>query len=171
MASFSKKEFFSKLHWIFEKDTLDSIYNLKIPAEISTTLIYNTNDLCLNKEQFDALMNVIAPDETIYVIQNDSDEIYQFHLPMSYDEYQSLNFFSITFLASDKFDWVCVIEEDLESGIGFLVAPPDMIQKYHSQYQKGLSDMQDLISFFFRDFSRNPYAMQNLLSVLSLWHK
>ena len=59
-----------------------------IPSDIPTFLLYNTNDLCLNEEQFNALMESIGSTEKFYIAQNDSEEIYEFDLPMSYNDYQ-----------------------------------------------------------------------------------
>ena len=168
--SISKKEILLKLQRFFEGDEIESIYDLNISPYISTALIYNTNDLCLNKEQFDSLLSVIGPLETIYVVQNDSDTIYEFDLPMVYEEYQSLNLFSLTVLTSSSFDWAVIIDEELESGIGFFVASNELVENFNFRYKGGLNDMLDLISFSFRDLSRNPRSIQNLFKIFSLLH-
>ena len=51
-----------------------------IPSDIPTFLLYNTNDLWLNEEQFNALMESIGSTEKFYIAQNDSEEIYEFDL-------------------------------------------------------------------------------------------
>ena len=91
-----KKEFWSNLSWVLNEQRYESIEDFMIPSDIPTFLLYNTNDLCLNEEQFNALMESIGSTEKFYIAQNDSEEIYEFDLPMSYNDYQSLNLFSIT---------------------------------------------------------------------------
>jgi hypothetical protein len=166
----SKEVFFTKLEWVLGKERFESLETLCISPEISTTLIYNTNDLCLNKEQFDVLMKNIDSQDTVYIDQKDSDEVYEFVFPISYDEYQSLNLFSMTFISSSKFDWIVIIDEELESGIGVIAAADKLIDNFNSQYKKGLKDLHDLISFYHRNTLRNPLSIQNLIKILSLLH-
>ena len=165
-----KKEFWSNLSWVLNEQRYESIEDFMIPSDIPTFLLYNTNDLCLNEEQFNALMESIGSTEKFYIAQNDSEEIYEFDLPMSYNEYQSLNLFSITYLASNKFDWLVIIDENLESGMGILAAKDEIIDNFTSRYESAIHDIQNLIAFHYRDASRNPYSMDNLIKILSLWH-
>ena len=165
-----KKEFWSNLSWALNEQRYESIEDFMIPSDIPTFLLYNTNDLCLNEEQFNALMESIGSTEKFYIAQNDSEEIYEFDLPMSYNDYQSLNLFSMTYLTSNKFDWLVIIDENLESGIGVLATKSDLIEKYSSRYKDGLNDIQNLVAFHYKDASRNPHSIENLIKILSLWH-
>lgn len=79
-----KKEFWSNLSWFLNEQRYESIEDFMIPSDIPTFLLYNTNDLCLNEEQFNALMESIGSTEKFYIVQNDSEEIYEFDLQMSY---------------------------------------------------------------------------------------
>lgn len=54
-----KDDFFLKLSWAFSGSGFDSIYDLEVPENVYTSLIYNTNDLCLNKAQFGVLMEFL----------------------------------------------------------------------------------------------------------------
>ena len=77
----------------------------------------------------------------------------------------------MTYLTSNKFDWLVIIDEALESGVGVLLARSHvLIDDYSSRYKNGIKDIQNLIEFHDRDASRNPHAMDNLIKILSLWH-
>lgn len=172
MIRMTKQDFMEKLKCFLGDDKIDySILDLNIPSDVQTCLLYNTDDLWLNKKQFDALMDITSSYKALYVAQNDSDETYRFDLPMSYDEYSALNLYSVSFITSDKFDWVIVIEEDLESGIGILIGAPDFIKKFNALYSEGLTDIYELISFHYRDQAKNPKSIQNLIKLLSFVHR
>ena len=157
----------SNLSWAFNNKNADSIKDLSIPSDTQTLLLYNTNDLCLSEAQFNALTASIAPADKFYVFQSDSDKIYEFDYPMTYDEYQALELFSITYLTSDKFDWAVVIDENLESGIGILAAKSGVIERFSARYGNCLNDIQELIAFHYRDASRNPHSIGNLIKILA----
>lgn len=148
----------------------ESLYEMQIPADFSTSLLYNTNDLCLNKDQFYVLMSLLSGQRKIYVAQNDSDEVFELDTPVDYKDYESLDLFSMTYLSSDSLDWVAVIDEELESGIGVLIADSDLINRFNSNYADELNDTNNLISFFYRDSHRNRFSIQNMVRVLSLLH-
>ena len=166
----NKKEFCSNLSWVLNERRYESIEDFVIPSDIPTFLLYNTNDLCLNEEQFNALMQSIGSIEKLYVAQNDSEEIYELDFPMSYSDYQSSDLFSMAYITSNKFDWLVIIDENLESGIGVLAANDEVIDNFSSRYKNGIHDIQNLIAFHYRDASRNPHSMDNLIKILSLWH-
>lgn len=168
----TKQDLIEKLkHFLGESVINDSILDLNIPSDVPTALLYNTYDLWLNKKQFDALMDITSSYEALYIAQNDSDETYRFDLPISYDEYKALNLYSVSFITTDKFDWVIVIDECLESGIGILIGAPDFIKKFNTLYPDGLTDIYDLISFHYRDQAKNPKSIQNLIKLLSFVHR
>ena len=166
----NKKEFLSNLSWVLNERQYETIEELVIPFDISTFLLYNTNDLCLNEEQFNALMESIGSTEKLYIAQNDSDEVYKLVFPISYNDYQSLDLFSMTYITSNNFDWLVIIDENLESGMGILAAKDEIIDNFTSRYESAIHDIQNLIAFHYRDASRNPYSMDNLIKILSLWH-
>ena len=164
----NKKEFLSNLSWVLNERQYETIEELVIPFDISTFLLYNTNDLCLNEEQFNALMESIGSTEKLYIAQNDSDEVYKLVFPISYNDYQSLDLFSMTYITSNNFDWLVIIDENLESGIGILAAEDEVIDGFLSRYKNGIHGIQNLISFHYKDASRNPHSMDNLIKILSL---
>ena len=166
----TKQEFFSNISCFIEKGNVTDIQNLKVPSEKSSILLYNTDDLWLSKSQFEALIKLLSFGEKLYAAQNDSEEIYEMTAPLKYENYENLNLFSISFIASEKFEWVIVIDEGLESGTGVLVGEPDFIQKYIHQYGHALKDIYDLIAFHYNDSSRNPRSIDNLVKILSLGH-
>lgn len=166
----NKKEFWSKLSWVLNERQYESIVDLVIPSDITTLLLYNTHDLWLNEEQFHALMESVGSTEKLYIAQNDSDKIYEFDFPMSYHDYASLNLFSVTYLMSNQFDWLVIMDEGIESGIGVLAAKNEVIDKFSSRYKNEIHDIQNLIAFHYRDASRDPHSMNNLIKILSLWH-
>lgn len=165
-----KENFFSNISEICNINNLDSIYDLAIAPKNYSTLLYNTNDLFLNQKQFEVLLKLCSNSDTIYVAQHDSDEVYEICLPISYEDYKSLDLYSITYLSSKEFKWVIVIDEELESGVGVLISNTALINDFNSVYQDELKDLFDLISFYFRDASRNPLSIQNMIKVLSLLH-
>lgn len=164
-----KNYFFSKLSWILNGNKYDSMLEFDIRDNVPTLLLYNTNDLCLNEEQFNALMDSIRTPQKLYVAQNDSEQIYEFDFPMSYDCYESLNLYSISYLTSDKFDWLVIIDEALESGVGVLASNGDVINEFSTRYKNAISDIQNLVEFHFSDFSRNKNSIETLMKILSLW--
>ena len=166
----SKKDFLSNIECVLDTNKLESIKDLKISSDKSSALIYNTNDLWLSEQQLEVLTSILSPEETLYIAQIDSDEVYELKLPIKYEEYESLNIFSICFIASSKFDWVIVLDEELESGVGVLIGASDFVKKYISQYKDGLKDMYDLITFHYEDSHRNPHSIENLIKILSLLH-
>lgn len=166
----NKKTLNENLQWVLDGNKYETIYELKIPTDVQTMLLYNTNDLYLNPSQFKALMSSIDPSEKIYVAQNDSDDIYEFESSVLYDEYQALNIYSMTYLTSSSFDWVVILDENLESGIGILAAKNKLIEDYPLSYQETLNDIQMMIEFHYRDAVRNPHSIDNLVKILSLWH-
>ena len=66
------------------------------------------------------------------------------------------------------FDWVIVLDEGFESGVGVLIGASDFVKKYISQYKDGLKDIYDLITFHYKDSHRNPHSIENLIKILSL---
>ncbi len=163
--------FWQNLSWIMNEDKGDSILDLNIPDHVETLLIYNTNDLWLSENQFNALMESIRSPEKIYVAQNDSDEIVEVSFPMSYKEYCDLDLYSLTYVTSNHFDWLLIMDEGIESGIGVLATKNELIGRYCSRYTQAKQDIQDLIAFHHRDASRNPYSIECLNKILSLWHE
>ncbi len=166
----TKQDFLSKLTHILNVDAINTIYELDISSEAQTTLLYNTNDLCLNENQFNSLINLISTEDIIYMVQNDSEEVYELSIPLSYNEYKSLDLFSMTFLSSKKFEWVVIVDEELESGIGVIASNKEFIDAFDSKYKSGLNDLHDLISYYYRNASRNPLSIYNLTKILSLLH-
>ncbi len=168
----TKQDLVEKLKlFLGESKINDSILDLNIPSDIPTALLYSTNDLWLNKKQFDALMDITSSYKALYIAQNDSDEMFRFDLPMSYEEYINLNLYSVSFITSDKFDWVIVIEEGLESGIGVMIGDLRFIKNFNTLYSDSLTDIYELISFHYRDQARNPKSIQNLIKLLSFVHR
>ena len=172
MIRMTKQDFMEKLKCFLGDDKIDySILDLNIPSDVQTCLLYSTNDLWLNKKQFDALMDITSSYKALYIAQNDSDETFRFDLPMSYEEYINLNLYSVSFITSDKFDWVIVIEEGLESGIGVMIGDLHFINNFNTLYSDSLTDIYELISFHYRDQARNPKSIQNLIKLLSFVHR
>ena len=166
----SKKDFLSNIECFLDVDKFEAIEELKISSNNASVLIYNTNDLWLSKPQFDVLTKLISPQKTLYVAQKDSEDIYELELPIKYEEYSKLDLFSISFIASEKFDWVIVMDEGLESGIGILIGNPDFVKQYISKYENGLKDLYDLITFHYRSNSRNSHSIEKLMKILSFAH-
>jgi hypothetical protein len=166
----NKKELISNIARFCKIDKFESIYELKISSDRSTALIYNTNDLWLNKQQFEILISLISCEETLYVAQVYSEKIYELKLPIKYEEYEMLDIFSCCFITSSKFDWIIVLDEGFESGIGILIGASDFVKKYISQYKDSLKDIYDLITFHYKDSPRNPHSTENLIKILSLAH-
>ena len=168
----TKQDLIEKLkHFLGESVINDSILDLNIPSDVPTALLYNTYDLWLNKKQFDALMDITSSYEALYIAQNDSDETYRFDLPISYDEYKALNLYSVSFITTDKFDWVIVIDECLESGIGVMIGDLRFIKNFNTLYSDSLTDIYELISFHYINQAKNPKSIQNLIKLLSFVHR
>ena len=170
MNSMHRKDFFLNLGWAFNGVEFNSIYDLEVSKNVYTSLIYNTNDLCLNKAQFCTLMRFLKEQDKIFIAQNDFQEVYEFNYPMCYEDYESLDLFSMTYISSNRFDWVVVIDEELESGIGILIADSKIVNDFNDHYTDELRDTNDLISFFFHDSRRNPNSIRNMVKILSLLH-
>lgn len=165
-----KDDFFLKLSWAFSGSGFDSIYDLEVPENVYTSLIYNTNYLCLNKAQFGVLMEFLKGQDKIFIAQNDSKEVFEFNCPVRYEDYESLDLFSMSYLSSSRFDWVVVIDEELESGIGFLIADSKTVKDFNAHYANELRDTNDMISFYFRDLIRNQHSIRDMVKFLSLLH-
>lgn len=73
-------------------------------------------------------------------------------------------------LSSSRFDWVVVIDEELESGIGFLIADSKTVKDFNAHYANELRDTNDMISFYFRDLLRNQHSIRDMVKFLSLLH-
>ena len=58
----------------------------------------------------------------------------------------------------------------IADGMGILAAKDEIIDNFTSRYESAIHDIQNLIAFHYRDASRNPYSMDNLIKILSLWH-
>lgn len=168
MKKISKKEFFAKVECFLGGVSFNEIYDLKIPADKASLLLYNTEDLWLSRAQFDALTALLPNEKMLYIAQNDSDEVYELGVREQYEEYERLNLFSLSFISSENFDWAIVIDEGVEAGTGFLVSSAEFAERYASEYGECLKDMYDLIEFHYRDAARNPNSIENLTKILSL---
>ena len=76
----------------------------------------------------------------------------------------------MSYLSSSRFDWVVVIDEELESGIGFLIADSKTVKDFNAHYANELRDTNDMISFYFRDLLRNQHSIRDMVKFLSLLH-
>ena len=166
----TKQEFLSNIACFLGDTQITEFQALKIPSAKSSLLLYNTDDLWLSKPQFETLTKFVSTNEKIYIAQLDSAEVYELTTPIKYDVYDSLNLFSTTFICSENFEWLIVIDEGLESGIGVLIGENDFVQQYIDLYGHALRDIYDLITFHYKDSLRNPYSIENLVQILSLGH-
>ena len=166
----NKDRILSNLRWAIGEGRCDAIEELQIPADVKSCLLYHTNDLCLSESQFCALQRVTEQIEQFYVVQCDSDEVIRLDGSTPYEAYAELNLYSMTYLTSDRFEWVVVIDEHLESGIGVIVSKTDLIDRYASFYPKLIADAEDLFRFLRKDLVRNPKAALKMETLSAFQH-
>ena len=104
-------------------------------------LLYPTNDVLLTEEQFCALRNAMNG-EFLYAREvGETGKWYDMGQPFyrlskcdTYEQFVQLPFWSISVFFDETFDWVILIDESLEGGIGLLLASEEIKDSFVKYY-------------------------------------
>ncbi len=146
------------------------------PEGFAITLLYSTDDLFLTEHQFNALKSVINQDTRIYVTQNDEDNpmtadnylIWELSADIMYDEYVEIPLFSNAIIFPNTLDWILIIEETLDGGVGILAGNVTMISAFESAYGQTRRDVRDLVLFHLEHSRIRDTYNDNLKRLLSM---
>lgn len=161
------KKFYSEIKQLIDAQRIESLIDVEIPEDLHASLLYSTDDYFLSEKQFSSLVKLLQEGDSLYVMQlGDSDdlselnhELYEFPFFCSYEDYRALDFYSISILFSSQYNWVLVIDESLEGGIGLFVGEKDAVDLFESFYGRTAKDLCELVLFFLRDSDRNKNSL------------
>ena len=138
---------------------LQDIDDVKFNPGFRKVLLYPTEDLALTNEQFEALLKAHTGSR-IFVMQigydddflSDNNDVYVLSAPCSYEEYENLRFDTITILFSEDDDWIVLIDESAEGGVGLLAATSQVIERFESYYKNSKNDIISFVSYYLHDY-------------------
>lgn len=168
--------FVSGIEQILKTERIESLTDLAFSKEAEVSLLYPTDDFFLTEEQFSAIVTLLSEGERLYVMQlGESDDlsamnrvVYEFCAPFSYEEYRTLDFYSMSILFSSRNHWVMVIDESLRGGIGVLAGDSEIVRLFEAHYGETKRDICALAMFFAEDAARNENALSYMKSLLGM---
>ena len=162
-----------RLKKLIVQGTFDNIYDVAFVEGIKRIILFPTNDLILNENQFDTLVNsLIIGKEALYLMQlgensdifSQGNAVFKFAPPHLYREYfkcyEEENLYSICIMFSDSFEWVCVIDECLEGGVAILAGYPTVINEFELKYGNSKNDLNNYLDFLKEDEKRTKSNLQ-----------
>lgn len=148
---------------VFAPDTLKAV-------------IYPTDDVCLNKDQYNKLVSILKSEEELTVIQagwtNDffaeGNIAYTFCEPFSYEEYSELKFFSPSIIISSLLEWLIIIDESLYGGEALIVGKDDRVSQFLEKNGHGIQDILRFVDFYINDSYERSYKPIYLKKMIRL---
>lgn len=165
-----------KINKILKCKKIESLIDVEFAKKVNVSIIYPTDDYLLDELQFQAIVNLLDKNDNLYIMQLGIDsnlhslnhELYQLNYPYSYQEYQLLEFYSISVVFSNKLDWILLIDESLNGGIGILAGDSTNINLFETTYGKTKNDICKLGEFFIEDATRNKNALLYMKKIFNL---
>jgi hypothetical protein len=65
-------------------------------------------------------------------------------------------------------DWILIIDESLDGGIGILGGDSEIVDIFEKEYGKTKKDMCKLVKFFIEDSNRNKHALLYMKKIFDL---
>ena len=168
--------FAKKLENILKTKEVKSLAGLAFSEKVDSSILYPTDDYFLTEFQFQSIVKLLSQNDKLYVMQmganDDLDslehEIYELSYPYSYTDYRSLDFYSISIIFSSQCDWIIIIDESLNGGIGLFVGDVAKVSFFETVYAKTKSDICHMVKFFIDDSKRNKNAIPYMKRIINL---
>ena len=166
----------SKINNILKSKKIEFLGDIEFSENLDVSILYPTDDYLLDEFQFQSIVSLLDKKDNLYVMQLGEDsyihslkhELYQLGYPYSYEEYKQLNFYSISVIFSSKLDWILIIDESLDGGIGILGGDSEIVDIFEKEYGKTKKDMCKLVKFFIEDSNRNKHALLYMKKIFDL---
>lgn len=154
----------------------EGLDGLRFASGTAKAIIYPTDDVCLNEEQYNAIVSILKGGEDMTVIQcgwsNNffaEDRIaYTFCEPFCYEEYSKLDFFSPSIIFSSLHEWIIIIDESLNGGEALIVGDPNRIAQFLKTNDNGIHDLLRFVSFYLNDAWERSYKTDYLKKMIHL---
>ena len=131
-----------RLARLLKNSQFESLSDIAIDSSLRQLLLFPTDDYLLSLEQFEAVVCLLEPNETLCVMQMDEfdglldarNSMFVFSEPYAFEEYQQLNLYSMTMLFSESCEWFIITDELLAGGEGLFVGKKDLAKRFAEQY-------------------------------------
>lgn len=145
-----------RLKRFLRKGLFNCINEGVLSKEFQKRLLYPTNDFHLTKEQFDAVKCLLRPNENLYLFQMGFDggffslknSYYQMNRNLEYHDYSEIWIDSISVLSSDAWEWIVLIDEAADGGLGVFVASEEIIRRFSQIHADLATDIIRFVDFF-----------------------
>lgn len=143
---------------------------------VAKSLMYPTNDFHLYEDQFSAVKAMLSPGEDLFLLQmgfNDGfysnlNDIYVCESNLSYTEYEEIWLDSISVIASSSWEWIVLVDEAYEGGLGVFTSNRKAVSRFDSIYGKTTSDMVAFVEYFIKRTKKMDYSLEYMMDILSL---
>lgn len=145
-----------RLKRFLRKGMFDCINEDALTGEVQKRLLYPTDDFYLTKDQFATIKRLLRPNENLNLLQMGFDEgffslkniYYQMDYNIEYQDYHKIWVDSISVLFPDSYEWIVLIDEAAEGGLGMFIASEKPIKKFTQKYTNLTADVIRFVEFF-----------------------
>lgn len=163
----------SSLVPIYNFSCLDTLF---LTPSLRKILLYPTDDFHLSEDQFDVIKTIIPCGNSLYVAQIGhgqnsilhSTPVYKLKQPFDYREYQEIWLDTISFIFSDSYEWVIVIDESLIGGEGLFIGNDVAASQFWKQYKRGNSDIAEFVQFCVNEHKKRDIGFEHMLNILHM---
>lgn len=166
----------NKLKKFINNGTFDYIMDAGYNDCYLKTLMFPTDDLHLTKEQFESLTHLLNDGETIYVMQmawdmkdgffDINNQCFQLKSPIEYSEYASLELYTISLLVPTQFNWIVLVEENLDNGEALFIGDKKVTEQFRQIYSSNQDDLAKYVLMWLSDYKNRNVKLDYLERVL-----
>ena len=165
-----------KLKRFLRKGMFNSINEDVLTEGFQKRILYPTNDFHLTKEQFHAIKCLLQPDENLILFQMGFDDgffspknsYYKINCDINYREYDEIWIDSISALSSDTWEWLVLIDEALEGGLGVFIASEEVVKKFSEIYVNMTTDIIRFVELFLYHRNPSPEMIKFMMDILCM---
>lgn len=139
-------------------------------------ILYPTEDFHLTEVQFDAIKRLLCPNEHLNLFQmgfkdgffSPQNSYHHMNCDLSYQDYDEIWIDSIAILSPDSYEWIVLIDEAAEGGLGVFIAPEEIIREFSQIYTNFVSDIINFVDYFVRKRRSTPEMYKYMMDVLHM---
>lgn len=154
---------------------ISDIVEISLCEGITSSLIYPTDDHLLYECQLSAVVKLLEEHESLYALQlgwsdvlgADTNELFILSPPFN-EEYYNLDLSTFTLLFSNSYQWLVLIDEAQEGGVGLIVGEKDIIEKFDSIYGRTKQDIVSFVNFHLDEEKRRSRTLTILPKIIKI---
>ena len=130
-----------KLNMLIDTENVKTVFDIKLNKNSACRIIYPTDDLWLNSNQLNVLFNLNNCNHSLNLLQegdtgklfSDGSDVFAF-TKNEIQDYLDYNLYSICAIFPDNCEWICLIDETFDAGMGVLIGNDTIISAFNSLY-------------------------------------